>query len=123
MGYKSPIEITTDLVNNFNLQIEDGVFKAIANYDIKVDKEELLKALAYDRDQYKKGYEDAMADAIPIKWINEWIDSIKDKDRYKNKYVEIPEEVKVVVYRDNQVIPIPCVSDMLDDWRIENYDK
>jgi len=120
MGYKSPIEITTDLVDGFNLQIEDGVFKAVANYGVKVDKEELLKALAYDRNQYKKGYEDAMAEAIPIKWINEWIDSIKDKDRYKNKYVEIPSEVKIVVYRDNQVIPIPCVSDMIEDWRKEN---
>lgn len=28
--------------------------------DINVDKEELLKALIYDRGQYDKGYEDAM---------------------------------------------------------------
>ena len=39
-------------------QLEGDVFRTVHNYGINVDKEELLRALAYDRDQYDKGYND-----------------------------------------------------------------
>ena len=42
--------------------MEENIFKAIQNVDINVDREELIKALKYDRDQYNKGYEDAKAE-------------------------------------------------------------
>ena len=55
MSWKSPIEVVyNDVKSNF----EDGVFKAIQRVQINVDKDELIKALQYDRDQYEKGYED-----------------------------------------------------------------
>ena len=34
------------------------VLKTLYDMDIIVDKDELMKALEYDRDQYNKGYED-----------------------------------------------------------------
>ena len=40
--------------------IEDNVFKAIQDYGVFVDKEELIKALQYDRGQYEKGFADGM---------------------------------------------------------------
>ena len=40
--YQSPIEIIT---RQMRTQFEDNVFKAIQDYGIVVDKEELLKAL------------------------------------------------------------------------------
>ena len=55
--YKSPIEILT---NQLRLEQEGNVYKAILEQGIVVDKEKLIKALQYDRDQYDKGYRDGM---------------------------------------------------------------
>lgn len=54
--YEIPIEI---IYGQMNEQIENGVLKVVQNYGVHVDKEELIKALKYDREQYKKGYYDA----------------------------------------------------------------
>ena len=59
--YKSPIEIVMEEVfQKMDEDFENAVFKAVRKVGINVDKEELLKALIYDRGQYDKGYEDAM---------------------------------------------------------------
>lgn len=55
--YDSPIEL---LRGDMNVELEGLILKIIANVGVNVDKEELLKALNYDRGQYDKGYEDAM---------------------------------------------------------------
>ena len=60
MSYKSPIEI---ICENMKSQMENGVYSVVQSYGINVDKEELIKALQYDRDQYRKGYEDAQAES------------------------------------------------------------
>ena len=53
--YESPIElITQDLLT----QMENGCVGAIQKYGFNVDKEELRKALQYDRNQYDKGFMD-----------------------------------------------------------------
>ena len=61
MSYESPIKIA---IGEFQMEqkkrIEGDVFLAIQEYGITVDKEELIKALQYDRDQYRKGYEDGV---------------------------------------------------------------
>ena len=62
--YKSPIEIA---YGQLQTQIDGDVFRAVQSYNINVDKDELLKALAYDRDQYDKGYRDAMATIVHCK--------------------------------------------------------
>ena len=62
MDYKSPIEILTG--EPIFKEMDDGVMRATVNCGVHVDKEELLKALAYDRGQYEKGYEDATKGAI-----------------------------------------------------------
>ena len=47
-------------------ELEGEIYRAIQKYAVDVNKEELLKALQYDRDQYDKGYQDGLnAD----KWI------------------------------------------------------
>ena len=53
--WKSPIEISYDEILS---KFEDGVFREVQNVGIKVDKEELIKALRYDRGQYEKGFID-----------------------------------------------------------------
>lgn len=56
--YKSPIDI---ILGEFELKFEDAICKAVRDVGIVVDKDELIKALKYDRDQYDKGYMDALA--------------------------------------------------------------
>ena len=72
--YKSPIEVITEQVN---MQIENEVYKAVGNVGINVDREELLKALAYDRGQYEQGYRDALKKQ-PEQKRGHWV-SVPDK--------------------------------------------
>ncbi len=66
--YKSPVELIT---KQMNTQIEDYVFKAIQEVAVNIDKEELIRALEYDRGQYDKGYRDGLN-------ANKWI-SVEDR--------------------------------------------
>lgn len=52
-GYDSPIQITQD---SFDAVIEDKIIKIVQEYDISIDKGELIKALQYDRQQFSLGY-------------------------------------------------------------------
>ena len=55
--YESPIEVFyKDLQMRFKEDLQNNCIKAVQNYGIQVNKEELLKALAYDRHQYEKGF-------------------------------------------------------------------
>lgn len=67
--WESPIKI---IYKDVEMQLEAGVIKAVQNASIYVDKDELLKALQYDRDQYRKGYEDAVLDKTHGTWIDKW---------------------------------------------------
>lgn len=65
--YKSPIELVVN--NDFNTlktELENGIVKAVQSYSVYCDKEELIKALAYDRDQYQKGFADGRATVEPL---------------------------------------------------------
>jgi hypothetical protein len=55
--YQSPIEI---IYGEITSSMENDIIKVVQKYGINVDKEELLRALRYDRDQYNKGYADAL---------------------------------------------------------------
>lgn len=57
--YKSPIEIIQDIQEQVTQQIDEHVVNTVNKFGIIVDKEELVKALLYDRKQYDKGYADA----------------------------------------------------------------
>ena len=57
-AYQSPIEM---IYHDMQMHFEDEVCKAVQQVDIHVDKEELIKALQYDREQFAKGYANARA--------------------------------------------------------------
>ena len=61
MSYQSPIEIFQTQMRS---QIEDEIYKAVMKVDVNVDKNELLKALQYDRGQYQKGYADRDSEIV-----------------------------------------------------------
>ena len=58
--YESPINLINKQVSmEVEKTIDGEIWKAIKEIGIDVDKEELIRALKYDRDQYIKGYNDA----------------------------------------------------------------
>lgn len=57
--YKSPIKIITGQIKT---NFDNAIYSAVQNVGINVDREELLKALAYDRERHEKGYNDAIYD-------------------------------------------------------------
>ena len=63
--YESPIEV---YYKEFRTKVENDIVKAIQEYGISVNKEELIEALQYDRGQYEKGYRDGL-----LHRADEWI--------------------------------------------------
>lgn len=55
--YEPPIEL---VMTQMQTEVENEIFRAIQKVGVNVDKEELEKALRYDREQYNKGYDDAV---------------------------------------------------------------
>ena len=69
MSYKSPIEL---IQQQTRYQIDECILKAVMNVGVNVDKEELIKALAYDRGQYQIGYDDRDEEIIRCKDCIYW---------------------------------------------------
>ena len=75
--YESPIEL---IQKQMQLDLESKIMSAVQEVGISVDKDELVRALKYDRDQYEKGYADAKAeqgDMIPVEWIELHISALE----------------------------------------------
>jgi hypothetical protein len=63
--YESPIElITTEFTRQINKQTDEAICQAVQSIGVNVNKNELIKALQYDRDQYDKGYKDGIEDGM-----------------------------------------------------------
>lgn len=59
--YKSPIEVFAEAVAPKAAEAFDGmVWEAIVKTNVVVDRDELVKALEYDRDQWRKGFTDGV---------------------------------------------------------------
>ena len=57
--YESPIELFyKNVAAQMEQRTENVVISAVQNVGVNVDKDELIKALEYDRNQYQKGYDD-----------------------------------------------------------------
>lgn len=58
--WESPVNLIETISDAVTKEFEDGVMLEITRqFGVSVDKKELTRALAYDREQYEKGYEDA----------------------------------------------------------------
>ncbi len=63
--WNSPIEMLVGTITNeMDSKLDDAIVTAVQKVGIRVDKEELVRALKYDRDQYCKGYFDGYNDAM-----------------------------------------------------------
>ena len=59
MSYVSPIYMATATqIEQFENDVGEAVIKTVRRVGVDVDKEELLRALKYDREQYERGYVD-----------------------------------------------------------------
>ena len=79
-GYQSPIQ---QYVSDMSLKMENDVYTAVQNVGIYVDKEELIKALSYDRGQWEQGYANGYSEGYE-QGRKEALESIKE---YVNKEV------------------------------------
>jgi len=62
--YESPINlIYGGVTTKITKDVDNTILTVIQQLNIDVDKEELIKALNYDRDQYRKGYMDGLKKA------------------------------------------------------------
>lgn len=59
MSYKSPINIIESVSNQIKVELDNKIYEAVIKCDIDVDRQELIKALEYDRNQYQQGFKDA----------------------------------------------------------------
>ena len=90
--YKNPIEkIYSELQTQIVQEDENTVMKAVRNVGVNVDKEELIRALQYDRNQYAKGYDDGKNDVFEkirteIKAMSGDIETIADVLQIIDKY-------------------------------------
>lgn len=63
--YDSPIDLyISDIQNQIVAQQDEQIYKAVVHFFPDVKRDELLKALRYDREQYDKGYADGKRDAM-----------------------------------------------------------
>lgn len=61
--YESPIKV---IQGELETQLEGEILKAVRRVDVTVDRDELIRALRYDREQYQKGFADASRDAVVV---------------------------------------------------------
>ena len=67
--YDSPIQLhLTEIQKQIVDAKEETILKAVQRMGVEVKREELIRALKYDRGQYEKGYADGRADSR-CEWI------------------------------------------------------
>lgn len=102
-GYNSPISVYMRSLDKMRMAIkadyDNNVWKAVIEYGVHVNKEELLRALAYDRDQYKQGFANGVAVGYQKGLASRWISVDEEMPdgllpahcfvRYENKSVGI----------------------------------
>ena len=99
--WESPINM---ILGEMRTEMVGECLKTVQQCGFVVDKEELAKALMYDRQQYEKGYEDGYA-------ANKWI-SCEER---------LPETDKYVLCQGNHSQFIACIDSLDNKWRDDRY--
>ena len=92
--YESPIEI---IKGAFTTEYENGVMTAVQKYGVNVDKEELIKALNYDREQYRKGFQDGRQGLMKINLNDRIKVKLTDygKEIYYHRFDDVLAQMKI----------------------------
>ena len=70
MNWESPVTITQKIASQIVRDTDDYIMSEIYKTGVTVNKEELIKAINYDRDQYNKGYCDGFNTAVETEWTS-----------------------------------------------------
>lgn len=63
--YKNPINlIYKDYQTQMKVDVDKLILEAVQEVGVAVDKDELIKAINYDRQQYEKGYADGKKEVL-----------------------------------------------------------
>lgn len=121
MMYESPIKmIVDDMTEKIVREQEDYIVKCVQNIGISVDKAELKRALAYDRQQYDKGFADGYEKAKE--------DVVRCKDcKHRPTMPEDGKEVQDLEFPDDDC-PLQCGDhwynrEPSDDWYCANGER
>lgn len=89
-------------MDEMKMHHEGKILKAVQNIGVVVDKDELLKALAYDRGQYEKGFADGVKECCQriVERLEEakgtYIDE-NGKELYQEDYfIDIDDAIDIV---------------------------
>ncbi len=77
--YESPIKV---FQGELETQLEGEILKAVHRVGVTVDRDELIRALRYDREQYQKGFDDAREDAVVVTRCEDCVHWDDDPDTY-----------------------------------------
>ena len=81
MSYQSPITMYTERIIKDIVEKQDGfIMEEVRKVGFDINKEELAKALKYDRDQYDKGYHDGRMYQPPVKTNADRIRAMSDEE-------------------------------------------
>ena len=70
MNLESPVTIAQEIASQIARDTDDYIMSEIYKTGVTVNKEELIKAINYDRDQYNKGYCDGFNTAVEMEWTS-----------------------------------------------------
>ena len=94
--YESPIQIIEhDIHMQMQMQMEDGILKAVKQVGIHVDKEELLRALEYDRKQYDRGFTDGKL-ALCARLLNRFKEIAYDEYYSSDEVIKLDDVIEIL---------------------------
>ena len=70
MNWEPPVTIVQEISSQIASDTDDYIMSEIYKTGVTVNKEELIKAMNYDRDQYNKGYCDGFNTAVEMEWTS-----------------------------------------------------
>lgn len=70
IGWESPVNVFShEIFNSIKEDVDGAIIVEIERQlGVEINKDELIKAMNYDRDQYNKGYQDGLKSNAP-RWI------------------------------------------------------
>lgn len=92
--YESPInlwscQINDEVAQKYAEHTENLIYQEVLNVGVSVDRKELIKALEYDRDQYRKGYADGEHDALEkYRPTGKWTSDLEVENKVDNRLAE-----------------------------------
>ena len=116
--YRSPIEmLITDIEHQIVKQQDEEIYQAVLHHIPNIDKEELIRALQYDRNQYEKGYADGVKE-FSVR-IAECLKRYSHLHKYANEARRREEE-----FADGTPMEMVSVWDVLplEKWGMADYE-